>query len=93
MFLFTFFVILCFLYFVSLTQSQPLADRLPKVVVSSQTPQNTYLMQPCPPGYRHQSLPPGNLPKPLDQPYPPGGRQQKQEELRPYNLEKGYHKQ
>ena len=35
---------------------------------------------------RHQSLSPGNLHKPLDQPYPPGGRHQKQEELQTCSL-------
>ena len=30
-----------------------------------------------PPEGRHQSLPPGSMHKPLDQPHPPGGRHQK----------------
>ena len=37
----------------------------------------------CPPVGRHWPLPPGSLHKPLDQPHPPGGRHQKQENYIP----------
>ena len=36
--------------------------------------------------------PPGSLHKPLDQPYLPGGRNQKQEKLQSCNLQNGHHK-
>ena len=72
-------------------QPHPSMDRLPNVVLSSQPPLNTPLdtalptrgkkMQLHPPVSRHQSLPPGSLHKPLDQPHPPWGRHQKQEDL------------
>jgi len=68
----------------------PLVDRLPKVILSQQLPLNTALntalptrgdkTQLHPPVGRHQSLLPGSLHKPLEQPHPSGGRHQKQEE-------------
>ena len=84
------------------TQPHPSADRLPKFLLSSQTPpKHTTWSYPAhqrdktqfhPPEHRHQSLPPGSLRKPLDQPHPPGGRHQKQKELWPCGLQKGDHK-
>ena len=65
------------------------AHRLPKVILSSQTPQNTRSdtalpirrkTQLYPPEHRHQSLSPEILHKPLDQIHLPGDGQQKQEE-------------
>ena len=61
------------------TQPHPLAERLPKNIISSQTPQNTTRrgpthqkdkIQPHPPEHRHQSPPQGSLHNTLNQPYP-----------------------
>ena len=61
------------------TQLHPLAERLPKIILSSQTPQNTTRRGPAhqkdktqahPPEHRHQSHPPGSLHKPLNQTLP-----------------------
>ena len=57
------------------TQPHPLAERLTKIILSSQTPKNTPLdvalltrkIQTHPPEHRHQSPPPGKLHKPLSQ--------------------------
>ena len=42
-----------------------------------------------PPEVRQQSLPPGILHKPLNQPHQPGDRHQKQKELQSHSLQKG----
>ena len=86
------------------TQTHPSADRLPEVVLSQQLPINTPLdttlcTQGTRPGSTHQwegasqSLPPGSLHKLLEQPHPPGGRQQNQEELQSCSLRNRDHKQ
>ena len=63
------------------TQTHPLAERLPKIMIRSQTPQNTTgcgpahqkdKIQPHPPEHRPQSPPPGSLYNPLNQPKPLG---------------------
>ena len=65
------------------TQPHALAERLPKIILSSQTPQNTPTtgrspahqkdkIQPHPPEHRHQFPPLGILHKPLNQPHPLG---------------------
>ena len=63
------------------TQHHPLAERLPKITIKSQTPQNipqdTVLYQKDrikthPPEHRYQSTPPGSLHNPLNQHYPLG---------------------
>ena len=63
------------------TQSHPSAERLPKIIIRSQTPQHTTRhgpahqkdkIQPHPPEHRHQSPPPGSLRNPMNQPYPLG---------------------
>ena len=62
------------------TKPNPLAERLPKIIINSQTPRNTppdtflptWKIQPHPPEHRHQSPPPGSLHNPLNQPYPLG---------------------
>ena len=64
-------------------QPHPLAERLPKIVLSSQTPQNTWSgsyhqrekTQLHPPECRYQFFPPESLLKPLDQTCWPWGRQ------------------
>ena len=59
--------------------SPPSADKQIKVLLSSAHQSNTQLYPP-------QSLPSGNLHKPLREPHPPEGRQQKQEELQSCSL-------
>ena len=62
------------------TQTHSLAERLPKVIPSSQTLQNTPpdaaqqkdKIQPHSPEHRHHSPLPGSLYKPLNQPHPLG---------------------
>ena len=64
------------------TQAHPLAERLPKITLSSQTPQKNTTgcspaqqkdkIQPHPPEHRHEFPPPGSLHNPLNQPYPLG---------------------
>ena len=60
-----------------------------------------HLMQPClserqdsipPTKAQAHYLPPGSQHRPLDQPHPPRGRHQKQEELQPWSLRKRDHK-
>ena len=58
------------------TQPHPLAERLPKIKIKSQTAQYTPpathqkdKIQPHSPEHRHQSPPPGSLHNPLNQPY------------------------
>ena len=84
------------------TQPHPSADRLPKVFLSPQPPLNTSLDMALPtrgtrPSSTHQWA--GTSPSYqevctslLDQPKPPGGRQQKQEELQSCSLWNGDHK-
>ena len=67
---------------------RPSADRLPSHLKSTATSKHTPSQVPVLHLIvgRHQSLPPGNLHKPLDQLHPPGGRNQKQEELQSCSL-------
>ena len=61
------------------TQPHPSADKQIKVLLSSAHQRNTQL-------YHHQPLPSGNLHKPLREPHPPEGREQKQEKLQSCSL-------
>ena len=82
-------------------QPHPSVDRLPKVVLSSQTPKTHQPMGPCsskrkdsaPPTREQTPVPPTKKPtQALEQPHPPGGRQQKQEDLQHCSLWKGDYK-
>ena len=80
------------------TQPHPSAERLSKIILSAQPHQNRfpYVVLPTrgtrqlqPPEVRQQSLPPGILHKPLNQPHQPGDRHQKQKELQSHSLQDG----
>ena len=60
------------------TQPHTSEDRLPKVILSSQPPQNTHFDMALP-NRGTRSLPLGSLHKPQDQPHPPGSRHQDRE--------------
>ena len=80
------------------TQTNPSGDRLPKVILTPQTPQNTppnvalpsegkYL---APPTRTQEPVPPTRKATQINGPNTPhGGRKQKQEELQPCSLPKG----
>ena len=77
------------------TQPHPSADRLPKVVLSPQLLTKHPLTQPCPPEGQDPAPPTSRQESThqeactslLDQPYPPGDKQQKQKELQPCSLQ------
>ena len=80
------------------TQPHPLAERLPKIIIRSQTPQNTPLDAVCPPerqdpasSIRTQApVPSTRKPtQPTEPTLPTGGKHQKQQELRTDSLWKG----
>ena len=80
------------------TQPTPLAERLPKIIVSSQTPQNTppeadlppERQDPAPPTRTQAPVPYTRRPTQLTEPTSPtGGRQQKQQELQTSSLQRG----
>ena len=84
------------------TRPHSSADRVLEAILNSQPPMNTPLDTALPtrwtrPRSTHQwagtqSLPPGSLNEPRNQPYPPDGRYQKQEELQHSSQQKGEHK-